>query len=286
MNKLSVPLFLIGVLGILVLPGPASAETWTPRITDRLLKLPGNYLEKAVDKDFSNSPLAAELAKAQEKISLKKGSLEDLQSAIEIADNDASRELEFQFLAEKKRYLKLMREQQEIRKRRATTKVRFYERILRNMYAKQAGETPAQTSLLDKQRSARERFEGSFRSVDTKLFKSSMTVGSKYSQEYARNMAAVESLVQAIDAHPMNKAPEMHGRPVTQEDYLRQLIGENEAEIALVDQERAILGYMAKLVSLDALALSEDVGGDTIVADASAEAERAVAADIYLFMRR
>ena len=286
MNKLSGPLFLTGVLAILLLPGPASADTWTPRITDRLLKLPGNYLEKAVDKDFSNSPLAAELAKAEEKISLKKSSLEDLQSAIEIADNDASRELEFQFLAEKKRYLKLMREQQEIRRRRATTKVRFYERILRNMYTKQAGKTPAQTSLLDKQGAARERFEGSFRTVDTKLFKSSMTVGSKYNQEYARNMAAVESLVQAIGAHPMNKAPEMHGRPVTQVDYLRQLIGENEAEIALVDQERAILGYMAKLVSLDALALSEDVGGDTIVADASAEAERAVAADIYLFMRR
>jgi len=286
MNKLSGPLFVIGVLATLVLPGPASADTWTPRITDRLLKLPGNYLEKAVDKDFSNSPLAADLEKADEKISLKKGSLEDLQSAIEIADNDASRELEFQFLSEKQRYLELMRDQQQIRKRRATTKVRFYERILRNMYAKQAGKTPAQTSLLDNQRTARERFEGSFRSVDTKLFKSSMTVGSKYSQEYARNMAAVESLVQAIDAHPMNKAPEMHGRPVTQVDYLRQLIAENEAEIALVDQERTILGYMAKLVSLDALALSEDVDEDTIVADASTKAERAVAADIYLFMRR
>ena len=70
----------------------------------------------------------------------------------------------------------------------------------------------------------------------------------------------------------MNQTPQIAGVPVSRGEYLRQLVAENQAEVAVVDQERAILGYMAKLVSLDALALSEGI-------DAPAETEIADAAD-------
>ena len=47
---------------------------------------------------------------------------------------------------------------------------------------------------------------------------------------------------------------------------MRQLIAENEAELAIVDQEGQVLGFMARLVSLDALALSDEVAGQAFAA--------------------
>ncbi|MEE8515452.1 MAG: hypothetical protein V3T02_02320, partial [Alphaproteobacteria bacterium] len=41
-----------------------------------------------------------------------------------------------------------------------------------------------------------------------------------------------------------------------------QLIAEDEAELAILEQEQSVLGFMAKLISLDALALTETVIGD------------------------
>ena len=55
----------------------------------------------------------------------------------------------------------------------------------------------------------------------------------------------------------MNRRPEILGNAVTRENYLRQLLTENQGEIALLDQEAKILSFMAKLVSLDALSIAE-----------------------------
>lgn len=285
-NKLLIPLILLGALATGAAPSLASTGDWTPRASDRLMKLPGSFLKKAVDNDFAKSGLAAEMVKTDERVSLKKDSLADLQAAIETTDGDTRLDLEYQFLTEKKRYLGLMREQQDMRRRRAVTKVRLYERILKKMNTKQSAATPSQARLVENQNAARERFDASLSSIDTKLFQSSVTEGSKYGREYAKNVAAIDKLVQAISAHPMNRAPELNGQPVTQADYLRQLIAENESEIALVDQERSILGFMAKLVSLDALALSEGVTDTAVIADASAEPDHSAAAAIDFFMTR
>ncbi len=57
----------------------------------------------------------------------------------------------------------------------------------------------------------------------------------------------------------MNHAPSIDGRPVSREEYLRQLLAEAQGDLAIVEQESLILGHMAKLVSLDALALAEGI---------------------------
>ena len=63
-----------------------------------------------------------------------------------------------------------------------------------------------------------------------------------------------------ITDHKANQAPVDHeGLPISKSEYVRQMISEAQAELALVDQESTILGYMAKLTNLDALALSEKV---------------------------
>lgn len=254
-----VPLFMAGALALsaLSLDAQAAPRNWAPQASEKLMKLPGNFLKKAVERDFAKSGLGAALSETGQQVDLKKATLADLQAAIGTADGELKVELEHQFLAEKKRYIGLMREQQDFRRRRAKTKVRLYESLLRKMTANTRSATPARATLVANQKAARERLENSIRKIDTQLFRSSMTAESKYAGDYAKNLNAIENLVQAIGDHPMNRAPRVNGRAVSRADYLRQLIAENEAVVALVDQERAILGYMAKLVSLDALALSE-----------------------------
>jgi hypothetical protein len=247
---------------IVMVTNPANAKPladWSPKASEQLIKLPGDFVKKAVDNDFARSQLAAELIQLDKDISLKQQTLADLHNAVQQSDGDLRLELQHQFLAEKHNYIDLVTEQQNLRGRRARTKVRLYERLLAKLKHSERVLTPKQAELLSKQKSARKRFEASAVRIDTKLLVSSTTSESKYAREYARNLAAIDTLVQAVKSHPMNRAPEISGVAVTRAEYLRQLIAENQAEVAVVSQERAILGYMAKLVSLDALALSEGI---------------------------
>ncbi len=99
----------------------------------------------------------------------------------------------------------------------------------------------------------------------------------------------MQELVAAINAHPMNAAPAIDGLPVTRAEYLRQLIAENQGDLAIIGQERAILGHMAKLVSLDALALSEGIGNDAyaeVDIDETEEAPSQVTSAVEFFTTR
>jgi hypothetical protein len=72
-------------------------------------------------------------------------------------------------------------------------------------------------------------------------------------------MSAIEVLAAAIRRHPMNNEPQMASQPADKAGFIRQMMAETQAGMAILDQEQNILGYMAKLVALDALALSEQV---------------------------
>jgi hypothetical protein len=280
-------LLLAGALAFSALPALAKTVpgVWAPKASEKLMKLPGNYLKKAIDNDFAKSGLGAALSESDQRADLKKDTLADLQAAVETADGEVKIDLAHQFLVEKKRYLELMRDHQDLRRRRAQTKVRLYENLLRKISTKSGRNAPARAALIANQKAARARFEKSAGKIDAQLFRSSITAESKYARDYAENLAVIENLAQAINAHPLNRAPEVDGRPVSQADYLRQLIAENEADIALVDQERAILGYMAKLVSLDALALSEGVTETETFTDAAAEPNRLTSSLNYFVTR-
>lgn len=251
-------------------PSDGDNGAWMPTSSERLIKLPAGYLKKAVEHDFARSSLAARLTDTDSQVRLKVQTLEDLQGAIERADDELKIELRHQFLAEKQAYLKLIAEHQEIRRQRAMTKIRTYRKLLGKLKAKRGRMTPQRVALIEKQQHALQRFEGSIAKVDTKLFTSSLTTESRYAREYAKNIAAIERLVEAINAHPMNAQAELDGTPVDKADFIRQLIAEDEAELAILGQERSVLGFMAKLVSLDALALSDVVTGEDL-ADGDSE---------------
>ncbi len=264
-------LIIAAVFCIAALQSPARASTapaWAPVASEKLMKLPGDYLKRAVDNDFARSGLAAAMADSDDRVTLKRDTLADLRSAIERSDGELRLDLEQQFLEEKRDFIKLLGEQQELRRKRAETKIRLYEKLLGRLSSKRQAQSPAHAALLAKQTAARARLEATLSQVDLDLVRSPAANDSKYAQEYAHNISAIEKLVLAVNAHPMNQAPSIDGQPMSQSDYLRQLIASNQAELALADQEGAILGYMAKLVSLDALALSEglDVDPETVEA--------------------
>jgi len=76
--------------------------------------------------------------------------------------------------------------------------------------------------------------------------------------------------MQAINTHPMHQQTEPEA-PKDKAAYLRRLVAEADSQIALVAQEEEIVGYMAKLVALDASALVDQLQFDTETAETDDE---------------
>lgn len=282
------PLLLIGTL-VISTPVWASTESdsWNPVVSERLIKLPANYLKKAIDHDFSKSALAAAIADNGDLTRLKTQTLQDLQSAIEAAEGELKIELRHQFLAEKRAYLELVARTQDLRRRQADTKIKLYGKMLDKLGRKAAAMTPQHAALVEKQQAAQKRFQSSIGAVDMKLFGNAAMTQSKYSQEYATNVASIERLVAAIESHPMNRRAEIDGQAVSKQDYLRQIMSEAETDIALLEQEETVLGYMAKLIALDAMALSDAVvAEETLTGDALPAQAASVNGAIDFFITR
>ena len=66
-------------------------------------------------------------------------------------------------------------------------------------------------------------------------------------------------------------------------DYLRHQIADTDTDLALVNQESQIVGYMAKLVALDAQALAEEVqDNNPVVEDAPKDDGLASVVNLYM----
>ena len=256
------------LLGLLAATSAGAATpSWQPTASERLVKLPASYLHKAVERDLAGSELGEAMKDATTKMGLKLQTLQDVQAAIDKAEGDVLIELRHQFLAEKQEYIKLMGARHEMSRKQAETKIKLFERLLDKMERKNRGMTSTKVELLKKQDAAKARFENSVATVDLKLFGSSTLGESRYSKAFSKNMSEIEKLRAAIQQHPMNAGAEIDGQEVTKQEYVRLLIADNQTTLAIIDQEESILGYMAKLVALDAMALSEDVADENLFDD-------------------
>lgn len=232
---------------------------WHPDSSERLVKLPATYLKKSLEHDFQESSLGTALRGAEDEIGGKAKTLGDLQNAIsKAADGEMRIELRHQFLHEKRAYVDLMSRRNEMERKHVQIQTRLLEDMLARMRPGTNGDSPAKQELMKRQDAARQRFESSLASVDMRLFDTSSAPESKYSQKYSENAAAIEQLVARINTHKMNDAAPVDGENMTKEDYVRQMLADAQAQAALLDQEDTILGYMAKLVALDALALADE----------------------------
>jgi len=262
------------VTSALVAAAPAASlaqavgPSWQPQASERLVKLPPQYLKKSLDSDFADSELGVALRDTETKVRLKMQTLADLQGAIERADGEVRTELRHQFLAEKKAFIDSMNGKQELRRKHVKTRKQVLEAVLDRLNREsRADVSPARAQLVEKQKAARQRFESTFADVDLKLVSAMTTHESRYAREYAKNMASIQQLVDAVNAHPMNRNAE-EDEGLSRADQIRRMIADSEAELALLEQEERALGYMAKLVALDAQGLAEEVEAASIGRDA------------------
>jgi len=261
----------------------ATDPSWRPEVSERLVKLPATYLKKSLDRDFSKSGLGLAIEGVNDEIGFKSQTLVDLDGAIGKADGEVRTELRHQFLAEKRAYLELVSRKHAMRRKHVAAKKRVLEGLLERLVRDEAAMTPAREKLIRSQVAARQRFEASIPAVDIKLLATSAAPDSRYAREYGKNLTAMETLMRAIDDHPMNARPAIDGQAVTKGDYVRQMIADTDAEIALIDQEESILGYMAKLIALDATALSEQVAdAERIDSDVTDRTELTSAVDFFV----
>lgn len=274
---------LFGVV-VVAVPAMAASPSWTPKSSERLVKLPPSYLKKSLDHDFAQSALGTALTSTEEKIGLKGTTLGDIQKAIESSDGEVQLELRHQFLAEKRAYLEMMSERNGLRKKHLQTKRRLFEDMIEHL-AQENDLSPATQELIAQQNAAVARFEKTFATVDRKVFETSMARESRYSQQFSQNVAAIDQLMARITSHKMNtSASSEEGQPMTKQEHLRRLASDVQAELSVVEQEETMLGYMAKLVALDAMALAED-GMDAEMADSDVAGPLQPAKSVSFFLK-
>lgn len=255
---------LLAAAGALALgtAAPASANTpeWQPQASERLVKLPATYLEQAVKQDFEGSALAGALADVEQKIQARQKSLKEIRTALKKASDQKMRtELQHQLLVKKRGFVKLLGKRAELRRRQIKTRVDLYNRLLDQVRNDEPA-TAAAKQLRKNQQKAVERFKDVVGKVDMEMFGSVAAKQSEYNKEYTENRQAMERLVQAIKDHPLSAKATVDGKTVTKKQYLQRLVSKSEAQLALLDQKETMYGYMAKLVALDAMALSTGLG--------------------------
>ena len=263
--------------------GSKTLPSWSPKSSERLVKLPPSYLKKSLDRDLAESQLGTAIKDNNENIGHKGNTLSDLQRAIETSEGEMRLELRHQFLAEKRAYLDLMEHQIDLNRKQAKTRLRLYERMLKDFGSKNANESAGVKQLVEKQTLARDRFKSSLAQVDLKVFETASFAESQYAVKYGQNVQAIEKLLDHIKQHEMNHSLTSDGVEMTKEEFIRHMATEAEAELALAEQDDTILGYMAKLVALDAMALSEETM-DAELADSPLPGNSSPAQAVSFFM--
>ena len=248
--------------GVMLLSGHSIAatnsSTWQPQISEKILMLPSKHLENAVERDFASSPLANDMQTLDEDIQSKVTTIGTLQENQHLYEGAESLEVTHQIIAGTRDYLDMMSGQIDLRRQQLETKRNLYQRLMR-----QAKSSSIQSPQVEQHHLAIDAARVRSGAVETQLrdelFFSTNLEESKFGLEYAENRTAIEQLRSAISNHPANHDIVINGEPVTKAEELNGLMLGVEAELALLSMEEEVIGYMAKLLSLDAMAFAEKV---------------------------
>ena len=251
-------------LGLLLCFAPIWSQTvvaseWNPQLSERVLMLPPQHLERVVEQDFNLSSLAEELNAVGDDVSTKVATIQSLQDIAPQYDGEEQIEVRHQIIEGKKSYIELVGAQMSLQRQRVSTKIRLYKRLLekseRETLKSGSIKTIAalQEQAVERSRTVQNKLQ------DTVIFKPS-SEKSKFSVSYEENIAAIDALKESIQNHPMAQHAGLSDTgELSSKDYLRRMIQNSEAELAILDMEEEVLGHMAKLVVLDAMALADDL---------------------------
>jgi len=241
---------------------------WHPISSDKLIRLPANIIEKRLQQSFQASPMAIRLVELEGQMEDKVNNVKAIQQSLiqvneqnDSASNDENKvNQQFQLLQNKSAYLDLLQESHALRQSAMVKKQQLYQKVLNKLQHKNNKIVGSETyQLKQAQSKARQRMEKVMADVDLTLLHGAMDKSSPYSSAYSVNTAKIEQLKKALSQHKGNASPSLNGVEVSSQEYVRQLLMEVSTEQSLLDQEKLMLSYMAKLVALDAQSLEYEV---------------------------
>ncbi len=286
------PLSLLVSLLLLVPPVLASElddAHWQPVSSEKLIRLPANFMAKTLQQNFNESALAGTISALDQQVAAQTKHMQALKQAIATTDGTDRVELRHQLLATKSHYLQLVHDKQQLDARALETRARVYQRVLKQLRRERnKASDPVSAKLIAKQKAAQKRLQKSIAAVDSamqEMVSSAFGQRQNYAAQYAHNIAQLESLKAAIYQHPANAAAAIAGEEVSREEYVRHLLAGIESERSLQQQSQLMLTYMSKLVALDAQALEHELstGVDDDVFNSKQEvASLANATDLFI----
>ncbi len=150
-------------------------------------------------------------------------------------------------------------------KERLQSKMAVYNKLLRQA-ERQNRRNGGSVNVASLQENARERAAKVQLRVDEGLALMNYQQPTKNSTAYARNLDAIDAIRAAIAEHPMQAHMPLSDIS-DQPKALQEMIAQVEIDLSLIALEEELLGHMAQLLALDAMALAEDVDADMAMAD-------------------
>ena len=237
-----------------------SAVDWQPVASEKLIRMPAKYMDASIESHYQKSALASSINGLGAQIQMEVARMQEYQQALANAQGEQAQQLQQQFLTAKSNYLELMHEKHQLSEQVLSKKAALYQGVMQKLQRnKSLARDPVSAQLIAKQQAARQRLNNTSAQVEELLLQQTPGATSQYQQAYSENLAKIEQLKVAIKQHKGNDSPVLDGQTLNREQYLRYLISGVDGELATLDQERLMLGYMAKLVAMDAQALEHEI---------------------------
>jgi hypothetical protein len=236
-------------------------QQWRPQLSEKILLLPPKHMNDAIEQDFSKSGLAQNMTSVEGQLSDQVSAINQLKQNLSRYDEQEQIEARHQIIVGKKTYIELLGQQIDLKRERLHTKLGLLKRLDRNLSSDTAQQKVA-SDVAQLQADAKSRIEGISSKLREQIALEPLTKETNFSKVFEKNMAAISALKDAIASHRMQSRLGLDSG-TTKSDVLRQLMLDTEADLALIGIETELLGHMAHLLSLDAMALAEDVAAQS-----------------------
>lgn len=234
---------------------------WQPQLSEKILMLPPKHLNDVIEKDFGKSGLANHMTSIESQISEQVSLINELASNINNYENAERIEARHQIIVGKKNYIELLGEQNVLKRQRIKTKLNLLGN-LENAVTRNSHRTENQSEISELQNELKSRSNEVAAKLTQEISLETLQEESKFSKAFNKKMTAISALKDAIASHRMVSQSGIDAN-LSKAEIIREMKLDTEAELALVDIENELLGHMAHLLSLDAMALAEDAASQT-----------------------
>jgi hypothetical protein len=256
-------------------------QQWRPQLSEKILLLPPKHMNDAIEQDFSKSGLAQNMTSVETLLSDQVSAIDQLKQNLSRYNGQEQIEARHQIIVGKKTYIELLGQQIDLKRERSHTKLGLLKRLDRNLSRDTAQQKTA-SDVAQLQADAKKRIEGISSKLREQIALEPFTKETNFSKAFDKNMVAISALKDAIANHRMQSRLGLDSG-ATKADMLRQLMLDTEADLALIEIETELLGHMAHLLSLDAMALAEDVAAQSFTVATKAQIYSSPSDAVLLF---